>query len=104
MRRLTGDEHLTHEFASTWPTYDLDAKTRALLEYAKRLTEAPALIEDADFDALRVAGWDERGIYEATALIGYFNMTGRMEAALGLPMDQIPETARIAEARSDRGA
>ena len=29
MRRLTNDEHLSAEFATTWPEYDLDAKTRA---------------------------------------------------------------------------
>ena len=39
MRRLTNDEHLSTEFATTWPTYELDSKTRALLVYAKLLTE-----------------------------------------------------------------
>lgn len=71
----------------TWPTYDLDAKTRALLTYAKKLTETPGFVEDADFDALRAAGWDERGIYQATGLISFFNFSGRLEAASGLPMD-----------------
>ena len=71
----------------TWPTYDLDPKTRALLGYAKKLTETPAAMEDADFDALRESGWDERGIYQATALISFFNFSGRLEAASGLPMD-----------------
>jgi len=87
LRRLTGLEHLDHEFATTWPTYDLDPKTRALLGYAKKLTETPAAMEDADFEALRGAGWDERAIYQATALISFFNFSGRLEAASGLPMD-----------------
>ena len=87
MRRLTGLEHLDHEFATTWPTFDLDPKTRALLAYTKKVTEAPGAIDDGDFDALRKAGWDERGIYQATALISFYNFSGRMEAASGLPMD-----------------
>ena len=87
MRRLTGLEHLDHEFATTWPTYELDAKTRALLSFAKKLTETPGAIDDADFDSLREAGWDERGIYQATVLISFFNFSGRLEAASGLPMD-----------------
>jgi alkylhydroperoxidase family enzyme len=87
LRRLTGLEHLNHEFATTWPTYEVDAKTRALLGYAKKLTEAPVAMDDADFDALREGGWDERGIYQATALISFLNFSGRMEAASGLPMD-----------------
>ena len=90
MRRLTEDEHLGLEFATTWPTYDLDPKTRALLSYAKKLTEEPSMVEDADVDALRAAGWDERAIYEATALVSLFNCSGRMEAASGLPMDEVP--------------
>jgi alkylhydroperoxidase family enzyme len=90
VRRLTEDEHLGLEFATTWPTYDLDPKTRALLSYAKKLTEEPSMVEDADVDALRAAGWDERAIYEATALVSLFNCSGRMEAASGLPMDEVP--------------
>ena len=87
MRRLTGLEHLDHEFATTWPTFELDPKTHALLGYAKKLTETPGAVEEADFGALREAGWDEQGIYQATALISFFNFSGRMEAASGLPMD-----------------
>jgi alkylhydroperoxidase family enzyme len=99
VRRLTGDEHLSAEFATTWPTYAMDDKTRALLGYAKKLTEAPALLGDSAFESLRQAGWDDEAIYDATALIGFFNFTGRLEAASGLPQDEIPATARIAEAR-----
>ena len=87
MRRLTGLEHLDHEFATTWPTFELDPKTHRLLGYAKKLTETPGAVEEADFGALREAGWDEQGIYQATALISFFNFSGRMEAASGLPMD-----------------
>jgi alkylhydroperoxidase family enzyme len=90
VRRLTEDEHLGPEFATTWPTYDLDPKTRALLSYAKKLTEEPSMVEDPDVDALRAAGWDEQAIYEATALVSLFNCSGRMEAASGLPMDEVP--------------
>ena len=100
VRRLTGDEHLGLEFATTWQSYALDAKTRALLVYATKLTESPAMLEDADFAALRSAGWDEAGIYEATALVGFFNFTGRLEAASGLPPDEIPTIANMLEARS----
>ncbi len=95
MRRLTGDEHLDHGFATTWPEYDLDPKTRALLAYAQKLTESPSHIDDADVAALRAAGWDERGIYEATALISFFNFSGRLEAASGLPLDQPPAHFRF---------
>jgi alkylhydroperoxidase family enzyme len=82
VRRLTKDEHLSAEFATTWPQYDLDEKTRALLTYAKKLTQEPSMVEDSDIEDLRAAGWEERGIYEATALISFFNFSGRLEALL----------------------
>ncbi len=98
MRRLTKDEHLSTEFATTWPQYDLDAMKRALMAYAKKLTQEPSMVEDSDIEELRSAGRDEQGIYEATALISFFNFTGRMEAASGLPMDRIPQGAQFPEA------
>lgn len=100
MRRLTKDEHLSAEFATTWPQYDLDEKTQALLTYAKKLTQEPSMVEDSDVEALREAGWGEDGIYEATALISLFNFSGRMEAASGLPMDEVPEGVRLVGAPS----
>ncbi len=93
MRRLTGDEHLDQEFATTWPEYKLDAKTRALLGYAQKFTEAPAVIGDADIDQLRAAGWDELGIRQATWLAAFYNFSGRLEAASGLPLDHPSDRA-----------
>jgi len=48
---------------------------------------------------LREAGWNEREIWEITALVSFFNFSGRLEAASGLPPDEIPENAQFAEAR-----
>ena len=56
------------------------------------------MVEDSDIEELRAAGWDEQGIYEATLLVSFFNFSGRVEAASGLPMDRIPEGARFPEA------
>ena len=83
MSRLTKDEHLSPEFITTWPQYALHEKTRALLTYARKLTESPDMLEDSDVETLRAAGWDERGIYEATALVSFFNFTGRTGSRRG---------------------
>lgn len=83
-----GTEHRDSEFATTWREFDLDRKTRALLEYAEKLTTEPSVIEDADIDALAAAGWDDAGIREMTRLIAFYNFSGRLEAASGLPKDE----------------
>jgi len=93
VRRLTGDEHLDLDFATEWPEYDLDESTRELLNYATRLTESPAQVTDEDIERLRRVGWNEKAIYRATALISLFNFSGRLEAASGLPPDEIPDDA-----------
>ena len=54
-----------------------------------------------DIELLRECGWSERAIWEITALASFFNFSGRLEAASGLPPDQIPETAKLAEARDN---
>jgi uncharacterized peroxidase-related enzyme len=100
VRRLTGDEHLSSEFATTWRTYQLDDNTRALLEYAAKLTKTPSQVENTDIEALRSAGWNEDAVYEATALTSFFNFSGRMEAASGLPPDEVPASASPPEARA----
>jgi uncharacterized peroxidase-related enzyme len=101
VRRLTGDEHLGHEFATTWSTYELDSETRALLAYASKLTETPNLVSEEDIKLLADSGWTEKAIWEITALVSFFNFSGRLEATSGLPPDQIPGGARLAEARQD---
>ncbi len=76
----------------------LDVETRALLRYASKLTEAPSLVEPADAEALKGAGWSDAAVWEIAALTSFFNFSGRLEAASGLPADQIPEHASFAEA------
>src|SRR6266702_2247477 len=101
VRRLTGNQHLGFEFATEWPLYDLDEKTRSLLAYASKLPDTPGLVGDADIEALRAAGWSERSIWQATALVSFFNFSGRLEAAAGLPPDEVPITSRLKEAAPD---
>ena len=72
-----------------------------MLRYASKLTETPSLVSEEDITSLRECGWNEREIWEITALASFFNFSGRMEAASGLPPDEIPENAAFAEALDD---
>lgn len=78
----------------------MDDKTRALLGYASKLTETPSMVGKEDIESLRSAGWNEQAIYEITALASFFNFSGRLEAASGLPPDEIPDGAMFAEAKN----
>lgn len=61
-------------------------------------------MDKEDIELLRKVGWNERAIWEITALVSFFNFSGRLEAASGLPPDQIPEGAPFAEARNTHPA
>ena len=58
------------------------------------------MIGPDDLSKLEDAGWSQREVWEITALTSFFNFSGRMEAASGLPQDQIPEEADFAEGRA----
>lgn len=55
-----------------------------------------------DIQTLADSGWNEREVWEITALTSFFNFSGRLEAASGLPPDQIPAGADFAEGRTAR--
>lgn len=59
------------------------------------------MVDSAEIDKLRDAGWDEEAVWQITALVSFFNFSGRMEAASGLPPDEIPADAKLAEAGAD---
>jgi alkylhydroperoxidase family enzyme len=78
----------------------MDDKTRAMLRYGSKLTESPSLVDADDATKLKQAGWNDRAVWEIAALTSFFNFSGRMEAASGLPPDEIPAGAKMAEAKA----
>jgi len=75
----------------------MDDKTRALLAFARKLTEMPSMVDREDIEKLSKTGWDEKAVWEITALVSLFNFSGRLEVASGLPHDEIPAEAKFPE-------
>jgi uncharacterized peroxidase-related enzyme len=61
----------------------LDPRTRALCDYARRLTLDPASVGAADADALRSVGLDDTAIHDAIQVIAYFNYINRVAEGVG---------------------
>jgi hypothetical protein len=74
-----------------------------MLRYASKLTETPGIVGEHEVAELKDSGWSEKAIWEITALTAFFNFSGRMEAASGLPPDEIPDGAAFAEAGGGAG-
>lgn len=63
---------------------ELAPRERALAEYALKVTRAAAEIIEPDLELLRAEGLSEEGILEAATVAAYFNLTNRLNSALGI--------------------
>lgn len=84
VRELSGDPELGERLVMNYRTADLDARTRAMLDFAVRITEASATIEEPDRAALRAVGFSDRDIWDIAAVAGFFNMSNRVASATGM--------------------
>ena len=67
----------------------LDARQRAMLDFAALLTTASATVEEADREALRAVGFSDRDIFDIASVAGFFNMTNRVASATSMkPNDE----------------
>jgi len=67
----------------------LDSPTRALLEYAEKVTREAAKMTKEDVDALRKEGFSDDAILDATCVAAYFNYINRMSDALGIELEEV---------------
>lgn len=95
VRELSGDPALGEMLAMNYRAADLDPRTRAMLDFAVKLSERPHEMEEGDRDALRKTGLSERDIWDVAAVAGFFNMTNRVASAT----DMRPNEAYHARAR-----
>ena len=79
--------HAEHDYRAG----DLDPRTRALCDYARKLTLAPSDVGADDAEALRAHGLDDVAIHDAIQVIAYFNYINRI--AEGVGTDTEPEWA-----------
>lgn len=81
VRALSGDAELGEMMALNYRVARLDRRQRAMLDYAWKLTATPWLIDDADRDALRLAGLSEADVFDLSETVAFFNLSNRMASA-----------------------
>ena len=95
VRQYSGDPKLGEAMVMNYRAAPLDARQKAMLDFAAKLTEASDRIEEADRQALRDVGFSERDIWDIAAVTGFFNMSNRVAAASGMePNDEYHGTHR----------
>ena len=68
--------------------FPLTERERALVAYADKLTLTPAAIRREDIDRLRLAGFDDRAIHDACAIVAYFAFVNRIADGLGVELER----------------
>lgn len=69
----------------------IDSKDRAMLDYAVKLTEAPATVNAADIEKLRAVGFSDADVLRINMIASYFNFVNRLVLGLGVELERDEE-------------
>lgn len=95
VRQLSGDPSLGEALVMNYRVAQVTRRQRAMLDFAHRLTVAPAETGAAERQALRRAGFSDRDIWDICAITAFFNMTNR----IATPTDMMPNEEYLAADR-----
>jgi uncharacterized peroxidase-related enzyme len=95
VRELSGDPALGEAMVMNYRAAPLNERQRAMLDFAAKLTEASARIEEADRNLLRDVGFGDRDIFDIASVAAFFNMTNRVASAVDMrPNEEYHAKAR----------
>ena len=95
VRQLSGDPMLGEMLVMNWRAARLDARQTAMLAFAEKITKESASIVEADRQALRDAGFNDRDIFDIASVAAFYNMSNRVASATDMrPNDEYHSQAR----------
>ncbi|WP_341685216.1 peroxidase-related enzyme [Limnohabitans sp.] len=80
---------------------DISPRQRAMLDFAMKVCTDSDKVEDADFAALHVHGFDDEDIWDITAITAFFGLSNRMASVTGmLPNPEFYLMGRMPKAKA----
>ena len=73
LRSEVNDDELVAHIKDDYRAADVDTATRAVLDFAVKLTRSPGDMVPADLEGLRSEGYDDRAIHDIVQVVSYFN-------------------------------
>ena len=83
MRRLTEDPVLAEKIVQDYRRAGLAEKTRAMLDYAVKITKTPVECDEADIEKLRTLGFSLDDVYDIVTTASVYNYNNRVAEAAG---------------------
>lgn len=84
VRELSGQPELGEALVMNYRVAKLDARQRAMLDFAVLMTESSHRIEESDRQKLRDVGLTDADIWDVAAVASFFNMSNRMSSAIAM--------------------
>jgi uncharacterized peroxidase-related enzyme len=84
VRELSDDPILGEKLVMNFRTADLDPRSRAMLEFAEKVTIESHKIDETDRQNLRDVGFNDADIWDITNIIAFFNMSNRVASAINM--------------------
>ena len=88
MRRLTKDPVFAERVVLDYRRAGLDARTRAMLDYAVKITKNSVECSEADINALRDLGFTTDDVYDIINTAAIYNFNNRVANASGYLPDR----------------
>ena len=84
VRALSGDPELGELLVMNYRVAKLDARQKAMLDFAWKLTTTPAEVGEADRQRLRDAGFTSDDVFDLSETVAFYNFSNRMATALDM--------------------
>jgi uncharacterized peroxidase-related enzyme len=81
---VTLDRELVEALEKDYTTAPITSQERVMLDYVVLVTRDATKVGKDDIEALRAAGFDDRGILQITLIASWFNYINRVADALGV--------------------
>jgi uncharacterized peroxidase-related enzyme len=88
LRRLTGDPVLSERMVQDYRRAGLDARLRAIMDYAVKITRNSVECSEADIESLRGHGLTDEDIYDVVQTAAIYNFNNRVANASGFLPDR----------------
>ena len=86
---MTLDETMVEALKRDYKSAPISEQDRVMLDYVVKLTRDATKCSPKDHEALRSAGFDDKGILQITLIASWFNYINRVADALGVGRDEL---------------